>query len=636
MNRIPTDREEDKRILRALDGTSEGGDPDPDRVFWRQFAEASTQKNFCRSWLFLQCRYLKGVRCAMVLLGPPNEGPFTPIAFWPDAKLNMTHLTGAVERALKERRGLLLDGASNSQFPNAEPDTYHVSYPIEVAGNIHGVVVLEVSRHPKHEVQAILRQIHWGAAWLEVMIRRTDALKSEDIIARFQQILDSLTSLLEHEGFQETGMGFVTKLSTLFKCDRVSLGFLKGGDVRVALLSHSAEFGKQTNLIRAIGAAMDEAVDQNAVILYPPQTDSIPLVTRAHEELARQHGAGVILTIPLEHNGELFGALTFERPADNLFSKFSVEACESAAALSGPILKVMRSEERWLILKIADSSATQLKRLLGPGHLIRKLVFLAFLAVVFFFSVAKVDYKVTAKTHIEGAVQRVVAAPFDSYVKEAPIRPGDVVQKGDVICLLEDRELLLERLGWLKEKEQLIKQYQEAMAKYDRAQYRIIKAKIDQADAQIALLEEQLARTKILAPFDGVVMSGDLSQSLGAPVERGQVLFEVAPLEQYRVIAEVDERDITEIAVGQESELLLSSMPNEVSAFVISSITPVSTAREGRNYFRVEGQLLNVSPRLRPGMEGIGKIRIDRRKLIWMWTHEMIDWLRLQIWRWRP
>ncbi|MBN2568650.1 MAG: hypothetical protein JXB42_04370, partial [Deltaproteobacteria bacterium] len=100
MNRIPPDREEDKPILQAAEGTTEGGDPDPDRLFWRQFAEATTQNSFCRSWLFLQCRYLTGVRCAMLLLGQPDTGPYTPIAFWPDSKLNMTHLTGAVERAL--------------------------------------------------------------------------------------------------------------------------------------------------------------------------------------------------------------------------------------------------------------------------------------------------------------------------------------------------------------------------------------------------------------------------------------------------------------------------------------------------------------------------------------------------------
>jgi multidrug efflux pump subunit AcrA (membrane-fusion protein) len=145
-----------------------------------------------------------------------------------------------------------------------------------------------------------------------------------------------------------------------------------------------------------------------------------------------------------------------------------------------------------------------------------------------------------------------------------------------------------------------------------------------------------LFRTKVVAPFNGVVMSGDLSQQLGAPIERGQELFQVAPLDAYRVIVEVDERDITEITVGQQSELVLPSIQGETFPFVVDKITPVSTAREGRNYFRIEGRMTEKSERLRPGMEGIGKITVDRRKLIWVWTHQLIDWLRLQIWRWWP
>jgi hypothetical protein len=77
-------------------------------------------------------------------------------------------------------------------------------------------------------------------------------------------------------------------------------------------------------------------------------------------------------------------------------------------------------------------------------------------------------------------------------------------------------------------------------------------------------------------------------------------------------------------------------MPGEAFAFVVAKITPVSIAKEGRNYFRVEGRLDQVSPHLRPGMEGIGKITVDRRKLIWVWTHEAVNWLRLQLWRWWP
>jgi hypothetical protein len=119
-------------------------------------------------------------------------------------------------------------------------------------------------------------------------------------------------------------------------------------------------------------------------------------------------------------------------------------------------------------------------------------------------------------------------------------------------------------------------------------------------------------------------------------VERGQVLFEVAPLEGYRVIAQVDERDIGYVASGQKGELELAAVPGEVLRFRVSKVTPVSTAKEGRNYFRVESKLEKNSTRLRPGMEGAGKIVVERRRLIWIWTHDMVEWVSLKLWTWWP
>jgi hypothetical protein len=69
---------------------------------------------------------------------------------------------------------------------------------------------------------------------------------------------------------------------------------------------------------------------------------------------------------------------------------------------------------------------------------------------------------------------------------------------------------------------------------------------------------------------------------------------------------------------------------------VVENVTPVSEAREGRNYFRVEARLEQTPAQLRPGMEGVGKIDIGRRHLIWAWGNRAIDGLRLFIWSWWP
>ena len=65
-------------------------------------------------------------------------------------------------------------------------------------------------------------------------------------------------------------------------------------------------------------------------------------------------------------------------------------------------------------------------------------------------------------------------------------------------------------------------------------------------------------------------------------------------------------------------------------------LTPVATGAQGRNYFRVEARLDRRLQALRPGMEGIAKITIESRPLLWIWTHDLIDWLRLWAWSWWP
>ena len=162
-------------------------------------------------------------------------------------------------------------------------------------------------------------------------------------------------------------------------------------------------------------------------------------------------------------------------------------------------------------------------------------------------------------------------------------------------------------------------------------------AQLDQAQAQLALVDEQLARTEMVAPFDGVIVSGDLTQMLGAPLERGQALFEIAPLDAYRVVLQVDEHRIADVRAGQRGELVLSPMPSQRFPILLEKVTPVSAAKDGRNHFRVEAQLeAGPDPRLRPGMEGVAKIAVDDRHLIWIWTRELLNWVKLKAWAWTP
>lgn len=77
------------------------------------------------------------------------------------------------------------------------------------------------------------------------------------------------------------------------------------------------------------------------------------------------------------------------------------------------------------------------------------------------------------------------------------------------------------------------------MADREWVQLRVLDSQVAQINTQIKLKQELIRRAQIVAPFDGIVIEGDLSQSLGAPVARGDSLFKVTPLDGYRVILKV-------------------------------------------------------------------------------------------------
>jgi HlyD family secretion protein len=132
------------------------------------------------------------------------------------------------------------------------------------------------------------------------------------------------------------------------------------------------------------------------------------------------------------------------------------------------------------------------------------------------------------------------------------------------------------------------------------------------------------------------VVLGDLSQMIGAPVNQGKVLFEIAPLDQYRVVLQVDERDIRYVSVGQPGALTLTGAAARGLPITVANVTSVATADEGRNYFRVEARLDKNDPALRPGMEGIGKVNAGRGPLLWTWTRPLLERMQLLIWALTP
>lgn len=610
-------------------------------ALWRQLAEAETEADFCFFWLQLQCRMISDTVCGVVLLSPEGNSGFAPVAFWPQNQRSHKHLSGVIEQAVKEQKGVVLRSDSDEPLDlPSEQLHFYLAYPVKIKNVLYGVAALEVGPRPPAQLQTAMRQLQWGVPWLENWILRQQSGATEQLSKRLNSALEITAIVLQEKRFKAAATACCTELASRLGCDRVSIGYLHKGRIRIDSLSHSAQFGKKMNLIRAIGNAMDESLEQAALLVYPSQSEQQKTILKDHSELARQHDSGTILTIPfLDEEGEGYGAITLERTStseQDSFDKATIDLCDTVASFIGPILEEKRLNDRLLISKIKSSFQDQISKVLGSEHLVAKLVVIGVFFLILFFAFALGDYRVTAKTTLEGEIQRAVTVPFEGYLDEAEVKAGALVREGQIMAQLNDRDLNLERSKWASQLAQHRLESGKAMAEGETAAASILQEQAHQAEAQLRLLDEQLSRTKITAPFSGLVVSGDLSQSLGTPLEKGQVLFEIAPLDSYRVILQVNETEISVIIPGQQGELILNAMPTTPLTFTVKTVTPVTLAEEGRSFFKVEASLDEQSQRIRPGMEGYGKIFVDRRKLIWIWTHDLINWIRLKTWSWLP
>lgn len=611
-----------------LHAPEEGQIAPHENSLWQKFSQSQEDQSFYDTWLELASSQINRAVRAVLVLGEPDSGAYRAVAFWPEGQGGSSALGQLAEQSLATKQGMAgqIDETASR---------FGVALPLVFDEHLYGVVAVEIGHASSTQFDQSLRQLRWSSGWLEARLVRKQSDQEVQLNKRLVTALELIVSILELPDYDASVKALVTELAQKLQCDRVSIGFKTRSGIQVEAISHSVELEKQMNVVQAIGQAMDEAFDQCQSLSYPAEPEN-NAVLRQHEALAQQFGSGAILTIPLYVQGEAKGALLFERPANAPFDGHEIELCRSIATVVAPILNEKQLNARGLFSRLSDAMSSGLSKLLGPEYYLRKAI--ALLVTLSLISLFLVDgqYRVTTDTVLEGKIQRSIVTPFDGYIAQAEARAGDLVKQGQLLAQLEDRDLQLERIKWLSQRGQLNKEYDEGMALRDRARVSIIAAQIAQSNAQLNLVNEKLTRTQVTAPFDGLIIRGDLNQSLGGSVARGDLLFVIAPLSDYRIILRVNERSIQQLEKGQTGTLVLSSLPDERFEFVVERITPISTAEEGENYFRVEAGLDQHAIQLRPGMEGVAKIDIGERSLAWIWSHEIIDWLQLWLWRWLP
>jgi HlyD family secretion protein len=244
-----------------------------------------------------------------------------------------------------------------------------------------------------------------------------------------------------------------------------------------------------------------------------------------------------------------------------------------------------------------------------------------------------IEFAVNAAGDIGPAEQVSVRPEINGKIEKLPVDISDQVKKGDLLFSLDDKELQNQRASSLTAIERARLELEQAERNHQRAQqllaeelisvevyentrtqYELAKNAIERAQKELAILEERLTKTQVLAPFDCTVLTRPISVgqavSGSGGFNSGTEVMTIADLHEMVITAHINQADVTRLSPGQQVQVGIEAVPGLEIVGTVERIAPQATIRNNLKGFAARILLRDVDPRVRPGMTANIKIPV--------------------------
>lgn len=449
-------------------------------------------------------------------------------------------------------------------------------------------------------------------------------------------LLDLVARVMQEPQFGAAALALVNLLAVETGCDQVVLGVHEPGGARVLAISHIDRFERNAEHVQLLEAALDEAFDQGHDLLFPaPEDAGDGAVLLCHDRLARLSGHGHLATLLLD-GGEpdaLRLAVLLAR-RDEALPSADLQQVSVALHLLRPWLAGRRERDLGWLARQWLHGRRQLGRALQPGQGGRAWVAGGLALLVLALALGRWPYRIEAAAELTTDSVQVISAPFDGYLGQVQGNLGDVVAAGAPLARLDTRELQLQADDLAAEARRYTVEADRTRALGQTAETQVALARAAQAQARLERLQLQLSQARIAAPFAGVIVDGERKELAGAPVRQGDKLFRLARVEGLYAVVHVPERDMRELPAQARGQLRLLGQPDRDIGFTVETVVPMGQVRGTQgSQFALKVKLDQAAePWWRPGMSGLAQVEAGSRPILWIWTHRLIDQLRLLLW----
>lgn len=248
-----------------------------------------------------------------------------------------------------------------------------------------------------------------------------------------------------------------------------------------------------------------------------------------------------------------------------------------------------------------------------------------------------INYRISASATLKGKIESSVIAPFNGFIKEVLVKPGDKVDVAQVLASLDVTNITLKLDKLQGDHQEKQKMYRRALVEGERGSAEIYKTQLSQIQPNIDLAQQDINNSKLKSLIKGTIIEGDLRDFIGKPINKGDLLFKIAPSDQFRVVLDIKESDIRFIDRGQLASLKLGSLPNSEQIITLHKPSPIFIEENNQLIYKVEASLdIEKNALFAPGMAGIAKINVGSASIGWYLFHHFSDWIQMNWWSFKP
>ncbi len=420
-------------------------------------------------------------------------------------------------------------------------------------------------------------------------------------------------------------------------CQRVTIASAVQGELTLRATTQHAFVVTSSSESTLVVDAMQEACDREAVVRWPTDTAGELGVLIAHRALAGRRRSMSYCSVPIYQDHHFIGAMLLERRDGMVFSNKEGSFREKIAIVVAPLLALHLKADRGILEVCRERVNTKLAAHMGNDRPGRRVILGINSFILLAAIVVPVDSHISAAAELVPLERRLITAPRSGFIESVNVVAGEQVEPGQLLATLDARDLELEVSRSGSDIATAEVEFRAAMANFDRQASAVARARLAQTRAQQMLVARQLEQSSLRAPIAGLILNTDPGDTLGAPVSRGDTLFEIAPVEGYEVHLLVNETDIRDIYIGQIGELSLRARPEEALPLTVLSVHPIAETGSGTSRFRVRAGLIDsidgqVSP-LHPGESGQARLDAGHKSLIRILFSPL--WRRLTELKWR-